>query len=439
MGWHFSRHLAGRFFFCMIFGVISLSASPAIQGPAAASLDARDSEISREASSAAFLRITAVGDIMVHETQLKTHWDNDAKAYLFDDDFRYIKTFLASSDLLLGNMETTLGGTSQKYSGYPVFNTPDTLAEALKRTGFDVLTTANNHCLDTNVAGLKRTVSLLQGLGFGVIGTHATTSEARFLIREVNGIKVGLTGYTYQTAPKNGLPTLNGGLMPSAAVPLIDSFSSAYLERDLASMTARARLMRQSGAELVVFFLHWGEEYGPRPTSQQWKMAHTLASAGVDLIFGSHPHVVQTAAFVPGVSQDRKTFVAFSLGNFLSNQRYEFLKRHDTEDGLVVSVCVSRPETGQPCRIDKVEYLPIWVHRHQRDSRWRYHILPLPEALQKTAEFGLDQTGNLIRAWNSLRRTQKVLQGAPDWKEQPIPGGASEPPPADDDKDGEDE
>ncbi len=360
-------------------------------------------------------QISAVGDIMVHETQLKTHWNETAKQYLFDDDFIYIRPFIASADLMIGNFETTLGGPGLKYTGYPVFNTPDTLAEALKRAGFHVLMTCNNHCLDTGIAGLKRTHGVLSGLGIGVIGTRPDINTESFLVRDVNGLKVGLAAYTYETSRKQGLPTLNGGLMPSGATPLIDSFATETLEANLASMSERIRVMRARGAELIVFVLHWGVEYGPQPTPQQIKMATHLASEGVDIIFGSHPHVVQPVSWVESPDGKRRTLVAWSLGNFISNQRYEFLQRHDTEDGLMLSVRVERKTDDSAIRVTGVEYQPLWVHRHQKAARWHYHVLPLLSALRDLDAFGLEQNANLLRARNSLKRTMKVIAQSPEW------------------------
>lgn len=369
-------------------------------------------EISTEISSAAF-RISATGDIMMHQRQLDTHFEKELNAYVFDDDYVHIKDRLLAADILIGNLETTFAGPEKKYSGYPLFNTPDSLGEALKRAGFDVLTAANNHCLDTGVEGLKRTARVLGEMGFGVIGTRAKPEDKASVIIEKNGMKVGILGYTYETGRRGKNRTLNGNLMPVSAEPLIDSFSPAHVDEALAEMKKRVVSLKNDGAELIVMYLHWGAEYGPKPLAYQHKMAENLASAGVDIIFGSHPHVVQTASFIKR-ADGRKTFVAWSLGNFISNQRYEFLERHDTEDGLVVSVDIDRDNSGLPV-IKNVEYQPIWVHRHNRGGKWLYHILPLPQALKKPEPYNFDSS-NLKRAQNSLKRTQQVLSDAPGFK-----------------------
>ncbi|MBU1106954.1 MAG: CapA family protein [Candidatus Riflebacteria bacterium] len=364
------------------------------------------------------IRITAVGDIMMHQRQLDTHYDKTLESYVFDDDYIHILGELKRADLLIGNLETTLGGPDQKYSGYPLFNTPDSLAEALKRTGFDVLSTANNHCLDTGVKGLKRTAKTLRDMDFGVIGTRQSPDEKSSLLTEVKGIKIGMLGYTYETGRREKSRTINGNSVPAAALPLIDSFSPAHIDDAVKEMQGRIASLRNEGAELIVMYLHWGVEYGLDPTAGQQKMAQQLASAGVDIIFGSHPHVVQTATFIPRADGGR-TFVAWSLGNFISNQRFEFLERHNTEDGLITSVTVERNSTGKIV-IAKVDYQPTWVHRHARDGQWYYHILPLPQALLNPAPYNFDRA-NHVRARNSLIRTQKVIEGAPEWKPTPIP------------------
>lgn len=364
------------------------------------------------------IRITAVGDIMMHQTQLDTHFNKALDAYVFDDDYLHIKEELQRADLLIGNLETTLGGPGKKYSGYPLFNTPDTLAEALKKVGFDILSNANNHCLDTGVAGLKRTAKVLTDMGFGLIGTRQNPEDKSSVLTEVKGIKIGVLGYTYETGRRGQSRTLNGGTIPASALPLLDSFSPAHLDEAVAEMRLRIDELRRDGAELIIMYLHWGVEYAEKPTAGQIKMARQLASAGVDIIFGSHPHVVHSATFIPRADGGR-TFVAWSLGNFISNQRYEFLKRHNTEDGLVVSVIVKKEQSGK-IAIEAVEYQPVWVHRHARGSQWHYHIAPLPQALLASAPYNFDRS-NYARARNSFIRFNKVLEDAPGWQVAPVP------------------
>ncbi len=355
------------------------------------------------------LEIVAVGDIMVHESQLKAHWDGKAEAYLFDDDFRFVHPHLRPADLTIGNFETTLAGPSRKYSGYPFFNTPDTLVPALASAGFDVLLTANNHSLDTGISGLIRTAQVVPAGGIRIVGTREKQGLEGILVQDFNGVRVGITGYSYETAMHGKSRTLNGSTLPASAGPLLDSFRPYDLEADLPGMEERVRLMRAKGAELVVFFFHWGDEYGKSPLPYQRELARRLASAGADIIFGSHPHVLQTVEMLapePG----RQTLVAYSLGNFLSNQRYEFLQRRDTEDGLILKVTVERDGPGKPWRFVRVGAVPTWVFRFRnRFGKWFYRILPLPEALSDPAYFGADDPKDLWRVKNSWEQSSKVL------------------------------
>ncbi|NLI79431.1 MAG: CapA family protein [Candidatus Riflebacteria bacterium] len=352
--------------------------------------------------------LVAVGDIMVHETQLKTHYVASGDTYLFDDDFRFIRPWLQSADLAIGNLETVFGGTAKKYSGYPFFNTPDTLAEALARAGFDVLTVANNHALDMGVEGAKRTVEVVRRNGMDVIGGRARPEDDPLVVREVRGVRVGLLGLTYETGSRGSARTLNGTAMPPAALSLLETFRPFRLAEDLPGIEGKVKRLRDKGAELVVAVLHWGEEYGKQPTAGQRLMVSHLASAGVDLVFGHHAHVVQKVEVLPRPDGGRM-LVAWSLGNFLSNQRYEFLQRRDTEDGLLMQVTVERATRGTPWRFTRIGAVPLWVHRHQRAGTWRYHILPLANALADEVAFGLDTADGRWRARNSWEQTLKVL------------------------------
>ncbi len=386
---------------------LTADASPAASPAAVRQTAASPAVVSRGVAPQR-VDLAAVGDIMVHETQLKAHYIASGDTYLFDDDFRFIRPYLQGADLAIGNLETVFGGTAKKYSGYPFFNTPDTLAEALARAGFDVLTVANNHALDMGVDGAKRTVEVIRKNGMDVIGGRARPEDDPLVVREVRGVRVGLLGLTYETGSRGASRTLNGTAMPPAALSLLETFRPFRLVEDLPGIEGKVKRLRDKGAELVVAVLHWGEEYGKQPTAGQRLMASHLASAGVDLVFGHHAHVVQKVELLSRPDGGRM-LVAWSLGNFLSNQRYEFLQRRDTEDGLLMQVTVERAAPAAPWRFTRIGAVPLWVHRHQREGTWRYHILPLANALASEAAFGLDTPDGKWRAKNSWEQTMKVL------------------------------
>ncbi|MDZ7834342.1 MAG: CapA family protein [Alkalibacterium sp.] len=144
------------------------------------------------------IRISAVGDVMAHTNQLIAARNNPEGTYDFNSVFDDIKPFIEEADLALANLETTLAGSAREYSGYPIFNAPDELADALKYAGFDTIVTANNHSLDTRAEGLRRTAEIVKEKGMDAVGTYDSAPEPdeRFLIKDVQGIKVAVIGYT---------------------------------------------------------------------------------------------------------------------------------------------------------------------------------------------------------------------------------------------------
>ncbi|RQD78522.1 MAG: CapA family protein, partial [Candidatus Syntrophonatronum acetioxidans] len=338
------------------------------------------------------------------------------------NNFEFIKPYLEKSHLALANLETTFGGRERGYSGYPLFNTPDALASGLKFAGFDVISTANNHSLDTGREGLVRTLRVLEEENLPAAGTRSTPEEKGYVIKNIEGIKVGISAYTYETPRYQGRRTINGIALSPELEKLIDSFGYETLEEDLQDMKKRVERKKEEGAELIIFYLHWGEEYQREPNSYQEKIARELSTYGVDIIFGSHPHVLQPVEFVEGEG-GHQTLVVYSMGNFISNQRYEHLGTRYTEDGIIVNVTVKKDFLENQVFIEEVSYIPTWVHRYDRGGRWVYEILPLVDALENKAVFNLNSENSIWRAQNSLENTLSILEsrGIPVNLESPLP------------------
>lgn len=350
------------------------------------------------------LQITAVGDIMVHGPQLKAQWNEQAKTHNFDNNFQFVKEYIQHADLALCNLETTFGGKERGYSSFPMFNSPDSLADALRGAGFRCVSTANNHTLDTGLAGVLRTLDVLEEKKMAAFGTRRNTSESSFQILEHKGIKIGLTAFTYETSPWGEFKTLNAIKIPKEAEALIDSFSYESLPQELEKLKRRIQQMKAEGAELVIFYLHWGNEYELEPNPVQRQIAHYLAEEGADIIFGSHPHVLQPMEFIQ--TGEKETLVVYSLGNFLSNQRYEILKNRHTEDGIIVNVLLRKDPGNVPLKIEGVTYIPTWIHRYTKGQKLVFEILPLPAALEKPDAYNLTMAkDSLWRAENSLKNT----------------------------------
>ena len=276
------------------------------------------------------VRLLFAGDLMQHMPQVQAA--RTADGFDYTTCFRYVRDRFRRADLAVVNLETTLCATGN-YAGYPCFRSPVSLADALRDLGVNVALLANNHCCDGGLRGVRTTVDALDERGIRHTGMFSDSTDYQTnnpLYLERNGIRIALVNYTYST---NGLP------VPRPA--LVNPLDTVRMAADL------ARIDRDS-VDCIVACVHWGNEYERHPDAQQRRMAGFLRRHGVDLIVGSHPHVVQP------FERDSAGVTLFSLGNFVSNQR----KRH-TDGGLLAEIVVTRT-AGEPLRYD-LEITPVWV------------------------------------------------------------------------------
>ena len=300
------------------------------------------------------LAILFTGDIMQHDSQITAAYDPLTKSYSYASCFNYITPILQSADLTIGNLEVTLGGAP--YKGYPQFSAPDELATQLKRSGFDILVTANNHCVDRGRKGLERTLRVLDTLGLIHTGTFADSTErtSRYPLRiERNGINISLLNYTYGT---NGIPVP----FPSV-VNLIDTIQ---IKKDLATA-------RKQGTDAIIVFMHWGSEYQSLPNAFQKKLSELCFHEGAKLVIGAHPHVVQPIEW----NKDRDQLIAYSLGNFVSGQRPRY---RDGGAMLWVELEKVKKDSVGTTSIIRAEYEIQWIHKTQ-GSKSEFNILPVQQ------------------------------------------------------------
>ncbi|SDK14488.1 CapA family protein [Natronincola ferrireducens] len=354
--------------------------------------------------------IIAVGDIMVHGPQLRAQHKPQDDTYDFTNNFQFVKPYFEKADLVIGNLETTFGGGERGYSSFPMFNTPDTLADALKDSGFHVISTVNNHTMDTGSKGMLRTIDVLKERNLEVIGTRREEKEDVFLIKEIEGIKIGLTAYTYETPKLGEYKTLNGIRVPKEVENLVNSFSYESLEEDLLKMKDTIEDMKKRGVEFIIFYIHWGDEYQRQPNSYQRVIAEKLSDYGVDIIFGSHPHVVQPVEIIESDISNKNTLVVYSMGNFLSNQRYEILKNRYTEDGVIINAKIKKDFEANTVTLQGVSYIPTWVHRYHSKGKVIYEILPVVDALEDKDFYNLYSSDSVWRAENSKTNTIEIIE-----------------------------
>lgn len=314
--------------------------------------------LGRAQSDSGSVRIVFAGDIMGHGPQIKAALQPDG-SYDYEPSFRYVAEYIKSADLAIANLEVTLAGPP--YTGYPQFSSPAALAVAASAAGFDILTTANNHCMDRGPAGLQRTLDSLDALGIPHLGTYrdsASRHSEHPLMVDRCGIRLALLCYTYGT---NGIE-----VHPPQVVNMIDT---TLMLRDL--QEARAR-----GADYVVTLIHWGIEYQTAANAEQRQTARWLFDHGCDAVIGGHPHVVQDFTFdaVPGNAHYPEP-VVYSMGNFVSNQRDP-----GCDGGIMVELTLQKRDgriTSQ-----RMAYMPYWVHRGTVDSLYQYYVVPSTDAVE---------------------------------------------------------
>ena len=307
------------------------------------------------------LTIMFTGDIMGHDGQILSAWDDSTGTYSYDSVFKYVSPLLSAADITVGNLEVTLGG--KPYKGYPAFSSPDALAQACRDAGFDILTTANNHAADRGPKGIVRTIRVLDSLNIRHTGTWIN-SEARDTLSPLmisgKGISLALLSYTYGT---------NGIVVPPPAI--VSYIDTIRIGNDIKASAER-------GADLVIVSVHWGTEYDTLPSAEQKLLAAAMFRSGADIIIGSHPHVIQpmTASVdSTGLTQP----VVWSMGNFVSNQRQQ------RRDGGAV-ICLELTKRGDKVFITEAGYILTWVYTPVENGKRKFFILPCSE-YEDNAEF----------------------------------------------------
>lgn len=316
--------------------------------------------------------INAIGDIMAHTPQLNAQHDPKTNTYSFDNNYKYVSSYIKEADLSIANLETTLAGDGIPYSSYPTFNTPDALADALKNAGVDIISTINNHTFDKGDLGVERTLDVLKSKNFSTIGTISKLGDENYLIKEVNGISLGITSFSYGDIKEN-TKFLNGIKVSDKSKDKLNVFDSSDVND--AFNIINNTLKNISHTDIQILVIHWGDEYKRIPNQFQHDLAQKLSDIGVDIIIGSHPHVVQPIEIIKSTDKSNETLVIYSLGNFISNQRRELLGTPFTEDGLMVNIEITKD--NDKTFVSKVNCIPTWVNKYNKEGKIFYEVLPI--------------------------------------------------------------
>ena len=337
------------------------------------------------------VRLRAVGDLITHKRQLDDALQPDG-SYDFHPQYAMIADALADADYTIANLETTIGRKDNKaWSGFPMFNTPESLLDTLRDAGIDFLTLANNHILDRQFAGMQLTVDNVERYGFDHGGANRTPEEKeKPVVVEVNGVRIGVLCYTEMT---NGMSKRGN----SAA----RKYGINYLKD--ADIPGDVQRLRDAGAEVIIAMPHWGVEYRREPQQSMLSMAEKLVAAGADVVLGSHPHMVQPLRFIEATTatgEVRRGLVAFSLGNFISNQSKQY-----TDAGILLDFTLQERETGG-FDVTDVRVMPTFCWRQpnlvQTLPALKYYDAPpagMDDASWQRLRDSVDDLRQLIGDW----------------------------------------
>ena len=317
-----------------------------------------------------FVTIGAVGDIMV-PSGIVADVRTEEGAYDFTTLFASVRELFESVDLMCGNLEAPIAGAQAGYSaprngeqGLYTFNSPDSLLDTLKEDGMDVLTTANNHCMDRGKKGLFRTVETVRAAGFLQTGTYLDEADReKPLIAEVNGMRLGIVASTrlLNAASKD----FSRGEAHTCISYLTDS---GNLSEDVLKDIER---VKAAGAEYVIVFAHWDYEDDNPVAAITKSLAKQLFEAGADCIIGSHPHRVKSAEYITYDRGDgeRRGLVLYSLGNFTANQV-------NCMTGLFAKITLTRDlQTGQITLCDAA-CIPTLIMKRDIEGVPRFTVVP---------------------------------------------------------------
>ena len=354
-----------------------------------------------------YVSFTLVGDIMMHQWQIQRSYDAATDTFDVSDGFEYIKKYLCDADYTIGNLETTMSGRYNGcmtdvlgYSGYPMFNAPEVLADTLKDIGFDFLQTANNHCLDSGEQGIYTTIDTLDAAGLKHTGTFKSQeANDELCIIDVNGITFGFVAYTYD---------LNGMQYPQNARYAISTLEM-YSDSRLEELYAKVRALDEAGVDFVCPMIHFGTEYRATPDDWQEMVVDGLFENGADIIYGGHPHVIEPMDIRTITNPDGSTrtgYVFYALGDFISGSIYDY-DGVDKDLGIIANLKFSKQVINgeKTTRVEEISIVP--THVYWTDET--IGVVPVLEALDNRDEYSFLSAKNWERMEYSKEHVIELL------------------------------
>ena len=333
--------------------------------------------------------IRSLGEIAMQQNLLYSVVDGND--YSFAEMFAEVADIIGDADYTVGDVEGSMGGVATT-SGSAKLVTPVSLLDVLRDCGVDMLTVANDHALDGGVEDQQAQLRNMANAGIQYVG-GATSAEEKAApkIVEINGINVGFLAYT---------ESLNGN---ERTVPASYAFCVNLITR-ATNPNADVQALKDAGADVIIAYCSWGEMLNRRYTDAQVTIANALAKAGVDVIIGYNPHVIQPATWLENTDAEgnvHRTLVLGATGNLLSDQRSQY-----ADSGVIFQFTIQEVEVGR-FAITSPIYIPTYVWRtpaQDEANKYQYRILPVGRYLTETPEGMSDEDAARMReVWNEAQ------------------------------------
>lgn len=298
--------------------------------------------------------LSFVGDLMCHSVQYN-YAQKGKDSFDFKPVYRFVSNYFNQSDFVAGNFETVTAGAKKTYSGYPNFNSPDAFLTDLQEVGFNFLFTSNNHSFDRGEIGVIRTIDVINSTNLRQAGTYrSSTDRDSIRIININNIRFAFLAYTYG---------VNGKLIPKGKDYLVNLIDTMKIRNDI-------EIIRKKVDCIIVYF-HFGEEYQREPNHYQKMIVRKTIESGADVIIGSHPHVIQPIDVVKSNGRIDSVLVAYSLGNFISNQRWRY-----SDAGVILNIQINKHSNNENIKLGKVDFIPTYVFKGMTNFGREYLIIP---------------------------------------------------------------
>lgn len=348
------------------------------------------------------LSLVMVGDVLLH-TPVSDSGKQEDGSYNYDHLFRHVKDRIQGADIAMVNQEVILGGRELGLSGYPSFNGAYEVGDALVNSGFDVVCHATNHALDKGEKGVRNCLDFwktkyprIQVTG---INCDQNAQDNQIAVIEKNHIKIAVLNYTYGT---------NGINPPPEAPYLVNYMNREKIKRDVE--------LAGTQADFIVICPHWGIEYQHQPSKEQKELAQYFADLGVDLVIGTHPHVIEPVEWVKGQGGNH-TLVYYSLGNFVNATSGTGDGVADRMLGEMAEVTITK---GEDENVGITGYDAVPIVSHLKSGIGGITVYPLTdytkelasenEIMNQDSHFSLDYL-------NALWEDMKVTENETDFTE----------------------